>query len=765
MIRRQTSFVQGNGRGRWCRFPIIIVVMSAIWLFASSALAVDSDVFDEAYSSVEEWLMSTDGEVAEIHDFEYRKDAATFRFEDGKIVLRRPIDGRPTVAIFIGKGSVSVPVPLHVERQNCAMLSGDSVVQDEFEICYIRFADDLDLELQQSCSFHTGALSANEFRRIKSAQGDYFFKPVPQHGLDNYFQLLRSAFGRSSDGFFWASFGKYVYSFDPTRSEEVGVLYNREPSSLWAYRAARFSREECLAPDSVYCADVIFPTRGLSQETMLEFDGASGWVIASGRSTITVCRERDSAQFASLFLDRRLQVDSAFCDGRQIHFQRRRSFEHVGLVLPEWWRKGDTLSLTLHYHGREYWSPYPRLLNSAGYSHKLNVSAPASYNYPLLGEGRLDENNPDRRLFEIQTGPTQREPQFIAQATGWDTLSTETSWGLPLHYTWPKSNRLSFFREDKKQKMIEQALKFYYHLLGPPCGVDELFVAPIISETRSLYVSGRTGVIRVGTAASSDDLGGYANQAGGEVTRQWLSDCVGLQSYRESWMLPALRTYLKLLFIQSGIGNEPFNYHLSGCRKAVYSVIREDADFPLASGTPSGESEGQDFRFFSDYTASSSKGVWVIHMLRNLMNAVDSERDTRFTGWLNEVVRDMNSGPFSNGDFQRLAEQYFGYDLDWFFKHWLYGTGLPEYDMVFSTAQEDDGYYVKCKIATEGTADDFLMPVLIRIDLPDGPSYNNLFVAAKYQDYRLGPYAEEPISVHFNQYMSVLSRDKVKRVD
>jgi aminopeptidase N len=178
-------------------------------------------------------------------------------------------------------------------------------------------------------------------------------------------------------------------------------------------------------------------------------------------------------------------------------------------------------------------------------------------------------------------------------------------------------------------------------------------------------------------------------------------------------------------------------------------VVEKGEDLPLASGV-------------SNWT---SKGIWLIHMLRNLMNAVDSARDTRFTGWLNEVVRDMNAGPFSNGDFQRLAEQYFGYDLDWFFRHWLYGSGLPEYNVEYSTIQEDDGYYVSMKIVTEGTGDNFLMPVLIRIDLPGGPALENCFVATKYQDYRLGPYADEPISVHFNKYLSVLSRDKIKRAD
>ena len=60
--------------------------------------------------------MVNDGEIAKIKNFVYQKDVATFTFIEGSILFQKPIDGRPTAAIFVGDGLLHIDIPSPVER-------------------------------------------------------------------------------------------------------------------------------------------------------------------------------------------------------------------------------------------------------------------------------------------------------------------------------------------------------------------------------------------------------------------------------------------------------------------------------------------------------------------------------------------------------------------------------------------------------------------------------------------------------------------------
>ncbi len=181
---------------------IHLSLLFLVVLRSTPAAQADSLSFNQNYDELEEWLLEVTGEISEVENFVYKKDAATFNFDKGKFLLRRQIKGRPTVAVFVGNGRVSIDIPSHVERQSLLTITGDSTVITEFDVCYIRFADNFDLELKSNFDFRPGSLTAKEARQAKHAQGDYFFKPISSQILDNYFQLLRSAYNRQSDGFF-----------------------------------------------------------------------------------------------------------------------------------------------------------------------------------------------------------------------------------------------------------------------------------------------------------------------------------------------------------------------------------------------------------------------------------------------------------------------------------------------------------------------------------------------------------------------------------
>jgi len=714
------------------------VLVLVLWM--SSFAGVDPGVFKQAYSDVSESMLSNDGEVAEISNFNYQKDVAHFSFAEGRILLRRPVLGRPSVAMFVGKGSVSIDVPSHVERQRLLAMTGDSTVREQFEICHIRFADSLDLQLREKFNFVPGVLSAKDFQRVKSFQGDFFFKPIPWHQTDNYFQLLRSAFGGTTGGFFWASFGRYVFSFDPDRPEEVEILFNREPSSIVAYRAARFARQERCRQAELEWPAVLYPTHGAVQRTDLDLGGIDGMVILKGQSTLKVCQDRDSAQFLSLYLDKILELDSALCGGRNITFQRRNNFDHVGIVLPEWLHEHDTAAITLWYHGRDYATAFPWVDNPRGYPHALQLSTSAGFSYILPDEAVNLGGDSARQMIGIPPGVSNEVPYFYQLGGGTDTTTLLTGWQMPVQIVTLENNPWSVWERQGRGDTLLKALEIMYERFGPPTGVSRIFVLPCRSPLS------HAGVL-CPDYIPHKDLGGFSYAIGSGVAAQWLSSCAESHSYREAWLYEAVSAYLRLMLVEAIAGPEHLLVGMRGDRETVLGVLERGDDVPLAGGA----------------SGWSPKGVWVIHMIRNLMNSVDTTRDTIFVAWLGAVVKELNQGAFSNKDFQELTEHYFGYELGWFFRKWLQETGIPTYRAEYSTSQREDGYYVDLEIVTEGVSSDFMMPVLVKIDKPSGAAFANCFVLPNIKSYHLGPYDTKPTEMHFNKNCSVLSEDEIVR--
>ena len=223
----------------------VVLLLGVLALLASTASA-ESELyrrFKECYGQMgSDLAMKPPAELAQISNFVYKKDVATFTFEQGQIYLLRELEGRPTTAIFLGKGSAHIDVPSHVESQSLDYSSGKAIVDETFEVAFLNFSDDFDLRLKEQFKFEKTTLSWGDFNRAQ--QGEFFFKPVIMHEYDNYFQLLRSTFERRADGYFWIDFNRYVYSFDPNRPEEVNVAYEHEGGDIAPTHGAVMQRQE-----------------------------------------------------------------------------------------------------------------------------------------------------------------------------------------------------------------------------------------------------------------------------------------------------------------------------------------------------------------------------------------------------------------------------------------------------------------------------------------------------------------------------------------
>jgi len=733
--------------------PLAIPVLLAL-IFAAAATRADSGFLREFKDNYDVLLTDLSrkppAELAEISGFVYQKDIATFTFKKGKMYFLRRVLGRPTTAIFIGEGNARMEIPVHTERQSLLYASGDSVVNEDFKVCFIRMTDDFDLKLREQFTFEETTLGWRDFNIAQEAQGEFFFKPVVMHEYDNLFLLLRSAYERRDDGYFWADFNRYVFTFDPNRPEQVIVAYEHEGGDVAVTDGAVLQRMENGISDDARVSDIPYPTTMLDRQARLRMGGLAGWRIDTATVDIKMLVNADSLRFVSLFLHYNIKLDSIYFRGQPVDYHRRRDFTFTGLILPEYACKGDTLEFRLWYHGKNYGTAFPFVSDPKPSPLHLAFDIPRGYNYIMPAMGEKVDAGKGRIRFDV--APPQPYTNFIFQpyASGFDTIQAISDIGLTLNFV--KSghitkNRYPCFIPDKDYRSaVLGAFNFMTGRLGMPPATFEMYVYP----ESSLTMPGLMEVPQV--QCVKDETGGVHVVAGREAARQWFGALARPATDRESWLLNAVPEYLGLMYINSSLGHNIFFGELRLRRNYYYTIVSRNFDLPLAAGRRAAAG------------IRTTKGVWIMHMLRYLMYDIEKSSDRTFLKFIHALSSLMNNQVFTNVDAIKLAEKFYGEPLDWFFHHWLYSRDFPEYKVEYGINRKYDGYYVDVSVTTEKVGPEFRMPIMMRVEDVNGESiYLRQTVSGLSDSFALGPFATEPKELIFNEFFSVLSKDKVKK--
>lgn len=732
-----------------------------IFLLCLSTVAAESGFFKEFKSNYELLdldLLNNPSQVATISNFVYQKDVATFTFVEGEIHLLRFVNGRPTTAIFIGQGRAQIEVPSALERKSMISVTGDSLVDEQFSVCFIRMADDLDLKLKERFSFENEQLRWRDFNAAKEAQGELFFKPIIDHRFDNYFQILRSVYERSEDGYFWIDFNRYNFVFDPNRAEEVVIDYELEGGNILATHAAVFQRQEENIYDNSAMSDFSFLVSPIKIYGSVEMGGLDGHSLVGGNDGMKLVVNTDSVRFVSIFLHFNLKLDSMHFKGRPVDFYRRKDFDFVGIILPEYHYRNDTLDFTFWCRGKNFDCLFPYVEDPRAVPHELDIIFPRGYNYVAPDAGKIERYDKKRNQFKIFPVRPIRKLYFQGYASGYDTLSIQSEMGIMINFLKSReyNKRMYCFIPDKVyEKTTMDAFNFMAGRFGGPPGtfVEYVYPAGMQLTQPGLIQLPQIACVREGTFEA---IGGFHALAGYSVAKQWFGSLVQPATRREQWLLKAVPEYMSLMFLQSNLDGGEFYSNLANRRDSVQRVAERGWDMPLAVGVRTTAS-------IPFKTIHSNKGTWVLHMLRFLMFDLESGSDRMFMKFMQELVVTFNNSKFTNNDFVLLAEKHYGQSLDWFFEQWLYGTNYPHYDVTYSFVEDSGEYFVNVGVTTENIPADFRMPVIMRIVNESGETFLRETTRTGNQKFELGPFESKPKEFYFNEFFSVLSKDNVKK--
>jgi len=645
------------------------LIFVCIALMAGSAVAKSDYLkqFEKDYKALSMDLLNNTGERATIKNFVYQKDLATFTFEEGKLHLLRYVNDRPTTAIFIGKGHASIVIPSHVEKQSLMAVSGDTVIEEDFESCMMHIGDDFDLAVREKFDFEPKELSWKDFNiASKKAQGEFFFKPTIEHTYDNYFQLMRSLRERSADGYFWIDFNRYVFTFDPSRPEQVILAYEFEGGDMMVTDAAVMQRQENDIYDDDRMSAIAYPTMLLDQRAQIEMGGGDGRTVKQARTEIDIEIAVDSIKFMSLFLHRNLDLDSLTLDGEPVDFYRRRDFDFIGVILPEYSYAGDTLALTLWYHGKKFDNLIPWVENPAPTLLTLEFVVPRGYDYFMPGMGAVTEGESGKETFTASPSNSFRSFYSVCYPSGVDTVAQASDIGLNVNFLdWELMQKKfsdCYVPDEIHRLSVMSAFNFMASQFGGPPGTFAVWVSSAgTHDMPGIMIAPQIACVTEEPLAS---LGGYDIISGRSAARQWFGPLMRPATDRELWLTEAVADYAAIMFLQAKLGSAGFS-NLLNRRDSLLTITKSDHDMPLASG------------YRTNRIIRANKGLWVLHMLRFMMYDLQSGSERAFMSFLQELMLYGNNRPFTNSDFVALAEKHYGQSLDSFFQLWLYGINYP----------------------------------------------------------------------------------------
>jgi len=464
------------------------------------------------------------------------------------------------------------------------------------------------------------------------------------------------------------------------------------------------------------------------------------------RGAATIRLKSTAASLNQFFLDLKpqLTVDSVTSAGRRLSFTR--STDRVTITSPNPLSLGQALSLTVYYQGNPasqsgfgsfafsthgpnnapvIWSlsePYgasdwfPCKDTPADKADSSAVSITADKRFVSVSNGLLlgTTDNPDStRTYRWRNSyPIAQYLISLAMTdyTRYDTPFTYQGQTLPVtHYVYPETLPSIRANLDRTTDM----LRVFSELFGP---------YPFLREKYGHAQFGWGGGMEHQTLSS---MGAWSTSIiAHELAHQWFGDKITCRDWQSIWLNEGFASYAEALYAEASGGRSSYattmNNFLRGARNARGSLYVQDIS-------------SVDNIF--DGNRTYSKGATVLHMLRWVLG------DDRFFRTLRAYAEAPNLAYNTavTEDFQAIAQQVSGQNLDYFFRQWIRGEGYPTYRAMVSAGTSASTITVRLeqRNATATNPASFTMPVQMRIQSAAGDTMVTVLNDRADQTYTL----------------------------
>jgi aminopeptidase N len=187
-----------------------------------------------------------------------------------------------------------------------------------------------------------------------------------------------------------------------------------------------------------------------------------------------------------------------------------------------------------------------------------------------------------------------------------------------------------------------------------------------------------------------------------ESSHQWWGHGVGWKSYHDQWLSEGFAQFSGNLYVQYRQNDKEYLKRIKEDREAILTKDQKGRTYesigPVWMGTRLSSADAPEAYSRIVY----NKGGLIVNTLRRLLwNSPSKVSDDRFIALMKDFGQSFHNRPASTEDFKAVLEKHMisALDLegngrmDWFFRQYVYGTGIPEYQIQWQAQDAGNGQY------------------------------------------------------------------------
>lgn len=748
-------------------FLLVLAIATAVQVCAAQDAAsvwnaVSQPVFDET-------------KTAAVENIEIIRDRIHITLISGTIQFAKPANGVEFAASFEGRGKIQILPPNPREAQQLQLLSGSPVVSMEFSQAVFSFSDGFYDEIARDAHWTPGGNPSLGTLYVKQ-QTDR--EDLGAAILPRLFQGVMSA-DHARTAFFAAEMktsqaGWLLAKDDALDPEQISVgrWTARGPLNkfdTWMHFPAGDLTSSAAYNDPL--AKDTFIVQGYKLDTTL-----TGGAELSATADVRL-QERASGERVYVFdLDSNARVSSVKNDhGASLAFFQAREQKDrpqdfglwVAVVLAQPSQAEKTETLEFHYAGKRvvrqagagmYFCPsygwYPGQPNQFA----TRVDFDLTFHYPkrdvLIATGSpvdkphdgtahwksdiplavagfafgdLKESDAKVGSVEVDVAANRNTNDELRGA-----LAVADLPGVNPNYVPPVGSLDASRGIGEMTDEIGNCLRLFENYFGP-FPYSRLSVTDIPAD----YGQGWPGLLYLSSTTfldqtQRDELGVTDQTRAGdffrahETSHQWWGHRVGWKSYHDQWMSEGFAQFSGNLYVQY---RQTFGEYLKRIRLDREELLHKnafghtyDSLGPVWMGDRLSSSQAPDGYNVVIY----DKGGLILHMIRMMLRDVTSrDPDHIFKETMHDFTQTYDNKAASTEDFKAIVEKHMlqhmdlegKHNLDWFFRQYVYGTGVPHYKFAYDVTEQNGKWLVKGAVTRTEVPDSWMdtLPIYVHV--------------------------------------------------
>ncbi len=733
------------------------------------------------------------GGTARVDNLTLKRDRAQMTFT-GSFYFAAPANGRVTGAVFVGEGTFeAVPPPNAFERTNVRRMLDAPTVESDFKTAVLRFSDDtFDV-------IGTGASPGPAPPDAITLAAEYEARVRRETGASMAGRIAVSLLNNERPGVFAAEFdkgkrGRFTYLFDyqgrlpvayfRLNAGEKALIYTHKeglignPVWMASYALEDYAKGTVSYSDAFNLATV---NRYTLDVDLRDAKRAFGYVA---RLDLTVLSDKTHAlpftlnesltELDDTRLKRALRVKSArIVDGPPIGVAQEDWEGGFTLLLPSPLAAKDHVSIELRIEGdfmREIegvWGLFYPLSNECWYPrhgylvrstfdltfhHDKNVKV-ASVGSRVREErltGARSNESVTRFVLDVPVtlasfavGPFERRTEMNDMADG-PPLPVE-------FYSMPAA--IQHVESPFVLAEMRNGINFFSALFGQyPFPVFRATIHPF------LFGQGLPTMLMIPKADLADQA--VFSFIAHETSHQWWGHQVLWRSYRDQWLSEGFAQYSGLIYTGRRDRPKSVSQMLKEMRETVRSPLN-----PFVKGSVRATDVGpivMGHRLAAYTDLVYNKGALVLRMLHFLFTDPSTLSGQPFFDMMSDFTRRFQGRSASTDDFRTVAGEHFAKtpiarkynlsDLDWFFRQWVMGTGLPSYRLEYAVEPDGNAFLIKGTVFQDGVpaGENWFTPLPLVVQL-GGDKVGRVLV------YAMGP--ETPVNLRIGAKPKTIELD------